>query len=74
MGQFVKESAHLKTDQKAFEEGWERVFGKKEEEACSVCKGDKKVFFPDGCGKHFKSCPECCTPSDEEKDSLLYAK
>jgi hypothetical protein len=30
VGQFVKENAHLKTDQKAFEEGWERVFGKKE--------------------------------------------
>lgn len=33
MAQAFKETAHLKTDQKAFEEGWERIFGKKKEEA-----------------------------------------
>jgi hypothetical protein len=31
MAQSFKETAHLKTDQKAYEEGWERIFGKKEE-------------------------------------------
>ena len=32
MAQSFKETAHLKTDQKAYEEGWERIFGKKKEE------------------------------------------
>ena len=32
MAQTFKETAHLKTDQKAYEEGWERIFGKKKEE------------------------------------------
>lgn len=32
MAQSFKETAHLKTDQKAYEEGWERIFGKKKED------------------------------------------
>jgi hypothetical protein len=31
MGQFVEENAHLRTNKKAFDEGWDRVFGKKED-------------------------------------------
>lgn len=30
MAQTFKETAHLHTDRKAYEEGWERIFGKKD--------------------------------------------
>jgi hypothetical protein len=47
MAQSFPETAHLKTDHKAFAEGWDRVFGKKEpkcncdqteERVCDLCR------------------------------------
>jgi hypothetical protein len=32
MAQAFPETAHLKTDLKKFQDGWEHIFGKKEEE------------------------------------------
>lgn len=31
MAQHFPETAHLKTDKKAFDEGWDRIFGKRED-------------------------------------------
>lgn len=42
MAQSFKETAHLKTDQKAYEEGWERIFGKKKEEKEETKEEEKK--------------------------------
>ena len=43
MAQSFKETAHLKTDQKAYEEGWERIFGKKKEEKAKEDKPEEEV-------------------------------
>lgn len=37
MAQSFKENAHLRTDQEKFNEGWDRVFGKKKRYACDDC-------------------------------------
>lgn len=37
MGQDFPETAHLKTNQKNYNEGWERIFGKKQKEPCLAC-------------------------------------
>lgn len=38
MAQYFRENAHLKTDQKKFNEEHERIFGKKESPFCDKCE------------------------------------
>lgn len=66
MAQSFKETAHLRTNKKNFDEGWERVFGKKELE-CEECnikhESVKKRVHPHTveCGEEYEllMCDDC---------------
>lgn len=58
MAREFKEKAHLKTDQKAFEEGWDRIFGKKEDKEDPFCTNclDEGVYMVPNRG-NLQQCP-----------------
>lgn len=56
----VTEKAHLNTDKKKFDEGWARIFGKKDESICEDC-GETMTKLTD---EYY--CPKCKGEEDEQ--------
>lgn len=61
MAQSFRENAHLRTDQKAFNEGWDRIFGKKKEHICLMCEKEVHEEELDGA-----ACLECIKEENED--------
>lgn len=61
MAQTFRENAHLRTNQEKFNEGWDRIFGKKEKEhICLICNKEVHKEELDGI-----CCQECIKKGEE---------
>lgn len=58
MAQSFKEKAHLNTDRKAYSEGWDRIFGKKNDEKEEKIT-EKEVEESDDCCCGQRWCSNC---------------